>query len=61
MFDMVAPRTEHEHTRNVFRGGNGMAEPAYNYTLHDWAHKFPFSKNTTVRRSRTSVMLCDSE
>ena len=50
MWDMVAPRSEREHMRNVFRGGDYFrAESAYNYTVHDWAHKFPFSRNTTVR------------
>lgn len=46
IWDMVALRSEREHLRNIFRGHR--AEEAYSYTLHDWAHKFPFSKNTTL-------------
>lgn len=52
IWDMVSLRSEHEHTRNVFRGGHGNAELTYNYTLHDWGHKMPFSRNTTVRGGR---------
>ena len=34
MWDMMAPRSEREHLRNVFRGGKGQAEKEYNARLH---------------------------
>lgn len=34
MWDMMAPRAEREHLRNVFRGGKGQAEKEYNARLH---------------------------
>jgi hypothetical protein len=34
MWDMVQLRTEQEYMRNVFRGGDGRAELAYDYRQH---------------------------
>ena len=45
MWDMVAPRSEREFLRNVFRGGKGEAEREYNPRLHDWAHSECFSES----------------
>lgn len=85
MWDMMAPRAEREHLRNVFRGGKGQAEAEYNPRLHgerrgrcaacvspeltccphttpaDWAHKFPFSKNTTLAIAWAGVRLARDE
>jgi hypothetical protein len=37
MWDMVQLRTEQEYMRNIFRGGDGRAELAYDYRLHgEW-------------------------
>lgn len=55
MWDMVAPRTEREHLRNVFRGGTGKAELEYSYKLHDWAHKWALSKNDTLSLAFAAV------
>jgi hypothetical protein len=55
IWDMVAPRSEHEFMRNVFRGGDGRAELEYSYRLHDWAHKFPLTRNTTLATAWRAV------
>jgi len=61
MWDMVAPRAEREHLRNVFRGGKGQAEKEYDPRLHDWAHKFPFSKNDTLAIAWAGVDLARND
>ena len=61
MWDMVSLRSEREFLRNVFRGGTGQAEAAYDPRLHDWAHKFPFSKNETLAIAWNGVNLSRKE
>ena len=57
IWDMLSLRTEREHLRNVFRGGKGEAEKAYDPLMHDWAHKFPFSKSETLAVAWNGVNL----